>query len=625
MAKLLSELAKGTWNSATAYTIGDIVDHNGSSYICIANNTNQTPPNAAYWALLSSKGDTGATGAQGPQGEQGIQGSQGDAGVSAGLIYTFDDAVDDTDPGNGEVKFNNATLSSVTNIYIDNLESGGGDVSSFIDAWDDSTDPNVRGIIKITKVGAEENFAIFNVTGSVVDGTGYRKITVAHVASSGSFTLSDALSILFSRTGDKGLDGQGSGDVVGPASVVDGNFAAFDTTTGKLIKDSGKGATSFDAAGAAAAVQSNLDTHTNDTSAHGVTGTLVGDTDSMTLTNKDLSDPSNSANATKIQGRTVVATAPTDGQALVWDDTNSQWEPGTVSGGGGSVDGPQGFLINGKIVPSVTSNNLTVALKTLSGADPSPADPIYVRIGDTVRTITAALSVTRNAGTNWFNAGSTELAAKEVDYFVYLGYNATDGVVIGFSRIPYARQYSDFSTTTTNDLYCAISTITNATSTDYYEVIGRFAATLSGGAGYTWTVPTFTAANLVQQPIYTTRKLSYFPVLSAGSPLTVTSQSSQSGFYFIVNNLISVFGSMVQGKGGTAQAHDLHMSIPLVLANQGLNVPCGFATIDNKYGAVGLYGSAPGTNKVQIRAASNFNVDGVGRWCQIGGINLPIV
>ena len=29
--------------------------------------------------------------------------------------------------------------------------------------------------------------------------------------------------------------------------------------------------------------------------------------------------------------------APTDGQALVWDNTAQQWEPGTVSGGGGSV------------------------------------------------------------------------------------------------------------------------------------------------------------------------------------------------------------------------------------------------------------------------------------------------
>jgi len=35
----------------------------------------------------------------------------------------------------------------------------------------------------------------------------------------------------------------GSGDVVGPASAIDGNLSAFDTTTGKLIKDSGKALT----------------------------------------------------------------------------------------------------------------------------------------------------------------------------------------------------------------------------------------------------------------------------------------------------------------------------------------------------------------------------------------------
>jgi hypothetical protein len=138
-------------------------------------------------------------------------------------------------------------------------------------------------------------------------------------------------------------------------------------------------------------------------------------------------------------------------------------------------------MLNGKIVPSVASNNLTVALKGLDGNDPSATNPIYVRIGDTVHSITSALSVTKNAGTNWFNAGSAELATKEIDYFVYLGYNATDGVVIGFSRIPYVTDYSQFSATSNNEKYCAISTITNAASGDDYTVVGRFAATLSAG------------------------------------------------------------------------------------------------------------------------------------------------
>jgi hypothetical protein len=180
------------------------------------------------------------------------------------------------------------------------------------------------------------------------------------------------------------------------------------------------------------------------------------------------------------------------------------------------INAPEGFLINGKIVPSVASNNLTVALKGLDGNDPSASNPVYVRIEDTVHTITSALSVTKNAGTNYFNAGSAELATKEIDYFVYLGYNATDGVVIGFARIPYARAYSQFSVTATGDRYCAISTITNAAAGDVYTVVGRFAATLSAGAGYTWTVPTFTSINLIQRPVFETRWLSYVPTLNDG-------------------------------------------------------------------------------------------------------------
>lgn len=42
--------------------------------------------------------------------------------------------------------------------------------------------------------------------------------------------------------------GAGSGDVVGPASATDGNFPQFDTTTGKLLKNSSYGPTSFVAA-----------------------------------------------------------------------------------------------------------------------------------------------------------------------------------------------------------------------------------------------------------------------------------------------------------------------------------------------------------------------------------------
>ncbi len=190
---------------------------------------------------------------------------------------------------------------------------------------------------------------------------------------------------------------------------------------------------------------------------------------------------------------------------------------------------PQGFLINGKI--SVTdAAGITVAIKTLAGTDPSATDPVYVRIGDTVRTISAALSVVLADGTNWMNLGSAELATKEVDLFAKLGYNATDGVVLAFSRYPGGNQYSDWSTTTTNEKYMAVSTRTNAASTDYYEVIGRFAATLSAGAGYTWSVPTYTAINLIQRPIYETRLLDWVPTTSASSGTYTTTSLSYAKY-----------------------------------------------------------------------------------------------
>jgi len=192
---------------------------------------------------------------------------------------------------------------------------------------------------------------------------------------------------------------------------------------------------------------------------------------------------------------------------------------------------PRGFLINGKIVPSVASNNLTVALKGLDGNDPSATNPVYVRIGDTIRSITAALSVTCNAGTNWFNNGATGHATYSRDYFVYLGYNATDGVVIGFSTIPYAEKYSQFSATSTDDKYCAISTITNAAATDAYENIGRFSATLSAGDGYTWSVPTFDTSNLIQRPIRYTQAMTFVFTIST-SGVSINSQSGQ----FILND-----------------------------------------------------------------------------------------
>lgn len=161
---------------------------------------------------------------------------------------------------------------------------------------------------------------------------------------------------------------------------------------------------------------------------------------------------------------------------------------------------------------TVSANDLIVALKDKDGNDPSASSPVVVKIGSTRRAVTAPLSVTLADATSWMGLGGAMFATLEQDQFAYLGYNTTDGVVIGTSRIPFANKYSDFSTTNTDEDYCAISTITNAAATDPYVVVGRFAATLSAaGTSHVWTVPTFTPENLIQRPIFNTRILSFVP------------------------------------------------------------------------------------------------------------------
>ena len=234
----------------------------------------------------------------------------------------------------------------------------------------------------------------------------------------------------------------------------------------------------------------------------------------------------------------------------------------------------QGGLINGYISRTVASNNLTVALKTLAGGDPSALDPVYVRIGNSVRKVIAALSVTKNAGTNWGNAGGVT-ATKEVDWFIYMGYNATDGTVIGFSRYPGASVYSDFSATTTNEKFCAISTITTAASTDEYEVVGRANITLSAGAGYTWSVP---ATSLVlSRPIYKTRWLDFVPILSASGSLTWGSTSVLYAQYIITYRSIDIRCNATGTAGGTA-SNILYATAPFEALNIA-NSPVGYGYV----------------------------------------------
>jgi hypothetical protein len=149
---------------------------------------------------------------------------------------------------------------------------------------------------------------------------------------------------------------------------------------------------------------------------------------------------------------------------------------------------------------------LTLALKHIDGTDASVSNPLYFKIGDSWRAVTAALSLSISAGAASFAHG-TELAAKEVDYFPYVSWRAaSSAVVLGFSRLPYATLYSDFSATANTQNYAPFSTA--PAGTDDVVNIGRFTALNSGTASYNWSVPTFNSSNLIHKPCFETRWLS---------------------------------------------------------------------------------------------------------------------
>lgn len=121
----------------------------------------------------------------------------------AALPYNFSTTTSDADPGAGLFRLNNSTPGSAAAAYIDNVDSDGVTATGVLDTWDDSTTA-VRGVLTIR---SKTNAAIrhtYSVTGSVVDGTGYRKLTLAYVGGSGTLTNGAAYWLIFDRTGDAG-------------------------------------------------------------------------------------------------------------------------------------------------------------------------------------------------------------------------------------------------------------------------------------------------------------------------------------------------------------------------------------------------------------------------------------
>lgn len=217
---------------------------------------------------------------------------------------------------------------------------------------------------------------------------------------------------------------------------------------------------------------------------------------------------------------------------------------------------------NYSITPSLSGSNLVLSIFNTDGSNPSTTKPLRFRLGNTKYTLTAATAFTKNAGTNWMNLGSAELFGKNTDLFVYaIGETgASAGLKFGYSRIPFASSMADFVNTTTNEKYIA-GNWTNFNASDKVTVIGRFTASLSGGAGYTWSL---SAADVINYPIYETKWQYWTPI---GTNFTIGNSAFDCRYKLVGSTM---YNSFYVALGSTSSVGtDPYFSLPFTISVMG--------------------------------------------------------
>lgn len=139
--------------------------------------------------------------------------------AAAAVYWNFDSDTTMADPGTGDIRFNHATLASVTQIAVSasSASSGNPDVSDYVATWDDSTN-SPRGHLLIRESGAPATVVVFAINGAVTDNGAWLQIPVTHVSSAGSVAANDDLYVSFSRAGNAGT---GAGDLLAANNLSD--------------------------------------------------------------------------------------------------------------------------------------------------------------------------------------------------------------------------------------------------------------------------------------------------------------------------------------------------------------------------------------------------------------------
>jgi len=244
---------RDAWVTTQVYAVGDIVYEGAYTYyLCTVPHTSTVFANdhaLGYWqevfdataavndaaqsaedaATSAGQAADSATDAATSAGEAAISADEAEAAalnaanVSSAFRWVYDGSTSMSDPGVGNMRFNAATAAETTEIVVSafSADLGNPDVSNWVATWDDSNNAASRGMLYIRKGVAPQDFIVLNLNSTITDNGIWLHMGVQHIANSGTVDVGQALMVAFSRSGQSGASGSGSGDMVAARNLSD--------------------------------------------------------------------------------------------------------------------------------------------------------------------------------------------------------------------------------------------------------------------------------------------------------------------------------------------------------------------------------------------------------------------
>jgi hypothetical protein len=167
------------------------------------------------------------------------RGDTGAVGPSPALDYAFATSITG-DPGSGKVAFNNASWGAATVMRISKTDRNGASRGSTIATWDDSSNASDKCAVTVFTLADRSETIDLTVTGSLTDQTTYFDVPISVVSASvGMPSANDVIGVPFARTGNKGADGLGTGDVSAASNFGTDNVLIRSDGTSKGVQATG--------------------------------------------------------------------------------------------------------------------------------------------------------------------------------------------------------------------------------------------------------------------------------------------------------------------------------------------------------------------------------------------------